>query len=41
VHMIHFFAFYFIVELIGVFCLQLGAVGGRQNGCETVFSRRW
>ena len=23
---------YFILELVGVFCLQLGAVGGRENG---------
>ena len=28
---------YFILELVGVFCLQLGAVGGRENGCKTVF----
>ena len=26
-----------ILELVGVFCLQLGAVGGRENGCKTVF----
>ena len=28
-----------ILELVGVFCLQLGAVGGRENGCKTVFGR--
>ncbi len=30
---------HFIVERVGFFCLQLGAVGGRKNGYETVFGR--